>query len=128
MHLRWRCSVQARESGHAAAVIPVNRRRAAIIPDIIHLTHEKPNSIGVEDVREQLVGDVQIRPYNGKYKIYIIPEAEKLTVRAPKNAILEDDRGAAGVCDHFAAHDKRAELSRHDPFQMRAAAAQACAG
>lgn len=57
-------------------------------PDIIHLTHEKPNSIGVEDVREQLVGDVQIRPYNGKYKIYIIPEAEKLTVQA-QNAILK---------------------------------------
>ena len=29
-------------------------------PDIIHLTHEKPNSIGVEDVREQLVGFVPI--------------------------------------------------------------------
>ena len=57
-------------------------------PDIIHLTHEKPNSIVVEDVREQLVGDVQIRPYNGKYKIYIIPEAEKLTVQA-QNAILK---------------------------------------
>ena len=57
-------------------------------PDIIHLTHEKPNSIGVEDVREQLVGDVQIRPYNGKYKIYIIQEAEKLTVQA-QNAILK---------------------------------------
>ena len=57
-------------------------------PDIIHLTHEKPNSIGVEDVREQLVGDVQIRPYNGKYKIYIIPEAENLTVQA-QNAILK---------------------------------------
>ena len=41
-------------------------------PDIIHLTHEKPNSIGVEDVREQLVGDVQIRPYNGKYKICLL--------------------------------------------------------
>ena len=39
-------------------------------PDIIHIRHEKPNSIGVDDVRDQLVGDVQIRPYNGKYKIY----------------------------------------------------------
>ena len=42
----------------------------------------------MEDVREQLVGDVQIRPYNGKYKIYIIQEAEKLTVQA-QNAILK---------------------------------------
>lgn len=57
-------------------------------PDIIHIKHEKPNSIGVEDVREQLVGDIQIRPYNGKYKIYIVPDAEKLTVQA-QNAILK---------------------------------------
>lgn len=57
-------------------------------PDIIHIRHEKPNSIGVEDVREQLVGDVQIRPYNGNYKIYIISDAEKMTVQA-QNAILK---------------------------------------
>ena len=57
-------------------------------PDIIYISHEKPSSIGVEDVREQLVGDVQIRPYNGRYKIYIIPEAEKMTVQA-QNAILK---------------------------------------
>ena len=57
-------------------------------PDIIHITHEKPNSIGVDDVRDQLVGDVQIRPYNGKYKIYIMPDAEKMTVQA-QTAILK---------------------------------------
>lgn len=57
-------------------------------PDIIHVTHAKPASIGVEDVREQLVGDVQIRPYNGKYKIYIISDADKMTVQA-QNAILK---------------------------------------
>ncbi len=57
-------------------------------PDIIHVRHEKPTSIGVEDVREQLVGDVQIRPYNGKYKIYIIPDADRMTVQA-QNAILK---------------------------------------
>ncbi len=57
-------------------------------PDIIYVRHEKPASIGVDDVREQLTGDIAIRPYNGKYKIYIIPEAEKLTVQA-QNAILK---------------------------------------
>ncbi|MCD7744791.1 MAG: DNA polymerase III subunit [Lachnospiraceae bacterium] len=57
-------------------------------PDIIYLQHEKPASIGVKDVREQLVGDAQIRPYNGKYKIYIINDAEKMTVQA-QNAILK---------------------------------------
>lgn len=57
-------------------------------PDIIYVSHDKPNSIGVEDIREQLTGDIQIRPYNGNYKIYIIPDAEKMTVQA-QNAILK---------------------------------------
>ena len=72
-------------------------------PDIIHITHEKPNSIGVDDVRDQLVGDVQIRPYNGKYKIYIMPDAEKMTVQAQK-CDLKDDRRAAGIRGHHSAH------------------------
>lgn len=57
-------------------------------PDIIRITHEKPTSIGVEDVREQLVGDIQIRPYSGRYKIYIVDDADKMTVQA-QNAILK---------------------------------------
>lgn len=57
-------------------------------PDIIRITHEKPASIGVEDVRGQLVGDIQIRPYSGRYKIYIIDDADKMTVQA-QNAILK---------------------------------------
>ncbi len=57
-------------------------------PDLIWVTHEKPSSIGVDDVRTQLVEDVQIKPYNGRYKVYIIDEAEKMTVQA-QNAILK---------------------------------------
>ncbi len=57
-------------------------------PDIKWITHEKPASIGVDDVREQLVGDIQIKPYSSRYKIYIIDEAEKLTPQA-QNAILK---------------------------------------
>ncbi len=57
-------------------------------PDIKWVTHEKPASIGVEDVRGQLVGDMAIKPYSSKYKIYIIDEAEKLTVQA-QNALLK---------------------------------------
>lgn len=57
-------------------------------PDIIWVTHEKPGSIGVEDVRGQVVGDMQIKPYSSPYKIYIIDEAEKLTVQA-QNALLK---------------------------------------
>ena len=57
-------------------------------PDIIHIVHEKPNSIGVEEIRQQVVNDIQIKPYNGKYKIYIISEAEKMTAQA-QNALLK---------------------------------------
>ena len=57
-------------------------------PDIIYLRHEKPNSIGVEDVRTQLTDDIMIRPYNGNYKVYIISDAEKMTQQA-QNAILK---------------------------------------
>jgi len=57
-------------------------------PDIIYVTHEKPGSIGVEDIREQLCGDIQIKPYSSPYKIYIVDEAEKMTVQA-QNALLK---------------------------------------
>ncbi|MBQ1172725.1 MAG: DNA polymerase III subunit delta' [Lachnospiraceae bacterium] len=56
-------------------------------PDIIKVTHEKPNTIGVEDIRK-ITGDVVIKPYSSKRKIYIINEAEKMTVQA-QNALLK---------------------------------------
>lgn len=74
--------------------IPCGRCRSCIQaesgnqPDIIYLTHEKPASIGVDDVRTQLVDDIVIRPYSSRYKVYIIDEAEKLTTQA-QNAILK---------------------------------------
>ncbi len=57
-------------------------------PDLIYVKHEKNGTIGIDDVREQLIEDIQIKPYNGKYKVYIIDEAEKLTVQA-QNAMLK---------------------------------------
>lgn len=57
-------------------------------PDIIRIVHEKPNSIGVEDIRRQVNGDVAIKPYSSPYKVYIINEAEKMTVQA-QNALLK---------------------------------------
>ena len=57
-------------------------------PDIITITHEKPNSIGVDEIREKLRDDVVIRHYESEYKIYIIPEGEKMT-QAAQNALLK---------------------------------------
>lgn len=57
-------------------------------PDIIYVTHEKPKIISVREVREQLVDNVEIRPYSSRYKVYIVDEAEKMNVQA-QNAILK---------------------------------------
>ena len=57
-------------------------------PDIIRVTHEKPNTISVDDIRAQVNNDVAIKPYSSAYKVYIIGEAEKMTVQA-QNAILK---------------------------------------
>lgn len=57
-------------------------------PDIIYVTHEKPNTISVDDIRTQLNGDIAIKPYSGPYKIYIIADAEKMNVAA-QNALLK---------------------------------------
>ncbi|MCR5001141.1 MAG: DNA polymerase III subunit delta' [Lachnospiraceae bacterium] len=57
-------------------------------PDIITLIHEKPGTIGVEDIRKSIVSDVSVRPYNGKWKIYLINDAEKMSVQA-QNALLK---------------------------------------
>lgn len=56
-------------------------------PDIIYVTHEKA-SLGVDDIRNQVNGDVAIKPYSSPYKIYIIPDGEKMTEQA-QNALLK---------------------------------------
>lgn len=57
-------------------------------PDIIRVTHEKPNTIGVEDIRNKINNDIGIKPYSSPYKIYIMNEGEKMTVQA-QNALLK---------------------------------------
>lgn len=57
-------------------------------PDIIKVTHEKPNSISVDDIREQVNNTIMIKPYQGPYKVYIIPQADMMTPQA-QNALLK---------------------------------------
>ena len=56
-------------------------------PDIRILTHEKI-SISVDDIREQINNDIGIKPYSSEYKVYIIPDASKMTEQA-QNALLK---------------------------------------
>lgn len=57
-------------------------------PDIIKVTLEKPNSISVDDIREQVNNTIMIKPYQGPYKVYIIPQADMMTPQA-QNALLK---------------------------------------
>lgn len=57
-------------------------------PDLIYVSHEKPGTIGVDDIREQINDTIMVRPYSSYYKIYIVDEAEKMTQQA-QNALLK---------------------------------------
>lgn len=57
-------------------------------PDIIFITHEKPGTISVEDIRRQINSDMAIKPYSGPKKIYVINDGEKMTAQA-QNALLK---------------------------------------
>lgn len=57
-------------------------------PDIIFISHDKPNTIGVEDIRAQINNDIGIKPYSSPRKVYIMNEGEKMTVQA-QNALLK---------------------------------------
>ena len=57
-------------------------------PDCITVTHEKPSTVSVKDIREQVIDDIDIRPYYGGRKIYIIPDAEMMSPGA-QNALLK---------------------------------------
>lgn len=57
-------------------------------PDVIYVGHEKPASIGVDDIRKGLNQDILIRPYQSAHKVYIVDEAEKMTIQA-QNALLK---------------------------------------
>ena len=57
-------------------------------PDIIWVNHEKPNVISVDEIRQQIVNDVDLKPYSSRYKIYIIPDAQLMNPQA-QNALLK---------------------------------------
>lgn len=56
-------------------------------PDVIYITTEK-KSIGVEEIREQILETVGLLPYSFPKKIYVIPNAHTLTPQA-QNALLK---------------------------------------
>lgn len=57
-------------------------------PDIIWVSHEKPGVISVDEIRTQIVNDINLKPYSSRYKIYIVPDAQLMNPQA-QNAILK---------------------------------------
>ncbi len=58
-------------------------------PDIVHLTKTADKaSIGVDDVREQILNEVYLKPYLAKRRVFIIGEGDALSVEA-QNALLK---------------------------------------
>ena len=56
-------------------------------PDLKIIRHEKAQTISVEEIRP-LRTEAQVKPYEGRYKIFMIPEADKMTPQA-QNALLK---------------------------------------
>lgn len=57
-------------------------------PDIIWVNHEKPNVISVDEIRSQIVNDIDVKPYSSRYKIYVVPDAQMMNPQA-QNALLK---------------------------------------
>jgi len=56
--------------------------------DIIYVNSLKGKSIGVDEIREQIGKNIELKPYKYKYKIFIVNNADTMTVQA-QNALLK---------------------------------------
>lgn len=80
------CEMQQTEPCHACHAC--KQAESGSMPDIIYVKHEKPRTISVDDIRQQVNQTIGIKPYDRPYKIYIVDEAEKMN-EAAQNALLK---------------------------------------
>ena len=57
-------------------------------PDFFYLRYEKETSISVDEIRKQINQTVAVKPYASERKVYIVPDADKMTQEA-QNALLK---------------------------------------
>lgn len=78
------------ETHTACGVCPMCvQARASTHPDIITLKKDKDKaSVGVDNVREQIISEVYLKPRNAARKIFIIDAGDELSVEA-QNALLK---------------------------------------
>lgn len=87
--LRFAMALQC-DNGNGEPCVECRSCRQALSgnqPDIKWITYEK-SGIGVDEIREQINNDIIIKPYSSRRKIYIVPDAQKMTVQA-QNALLK---------------------------------------
>ncbi len=56
--------------------------------DVIYVNSLKGKSIGVDEIREQIGKNIGLKPYKYKYKIFIVNNADTMTIQA-QNALLK---------------------------------------
>ncbi len=56
-------------------------------PDVFWVSHEKAE-ISIDDVRNQIISPMGIRPYSSRFRIFLVDEAEKMNEKA-QNALLK---------------------------------------
>ena len=95
-------------------------------PDIIYVTHEKPNTISVDDIRRQVNGDVAIKPYSAPRKVYLIGGGEDDGAGA--KCVAENVGRAAGVCGYHFAYFQCEYVASHYNEPVRDAAHEAGGG
>lgn len=57
-------------------------------PDVVWIDREDKATIGVKVIREKLIQDIRIMPYQSTHKVYVIREAHTMTPEA-QNALLK---------------------------------------
>lgn len=78
------------EKGHekpCKECISCRQIEAGTCPDVIWVTKAKMD-YGIDEIREQVIQTMDIRPYSSPYKIYIIQEAERMNEET-QNALLK---------------------------------------
>lgn len=57
-------------------------------PDLVYVRHEKPNLLSVDNIRDQLVDSIEIRPLKSEHKVYLVDDAQLMNPQA-QNAMLK---------------------------------------
>lgn len=86
----WAANLLCEKEGEEACGICHSCKQVEAIthPDLKIIAGEKPTLISVGEIREKICDDIRIRPFKGRFKIYIIKEAHKMNIQA-QNAILK---------------------------------------